>query len=203
MTYVVFDLETTSLNPVTGEILTGSFIKCDEEFNQAQILNLTFRPLVHKDFWDASAQNIHGISWEAAQDFTPAMESMAELDAFLEGVSTRCVFANYQQVQGKYYFDVAYLRSYYDNYFGFYSLNQKCQWQVSAHTLYKKIHSGPANLKAVCKALGIEQLSHHDAGDDARVTLEIFKQLGNDMAVKSFRRPMIDIKKIIDLEVVI
>lgn len=178
MSFLVVDLESSSLFPGCAEILTADFIHLDENFNEIDSRGFKFRPRI----WDRSADYasaIHGITREDAYTFPPHEESMRLMMNWLCGFKSTHLVSHVNRMHNKSY-DQAILRySALDNgcYFEF-GMSFPESMYMSTHSLAKMVNiPSKLDLASICVYFGIEQLKHHSSHDDCRVTAEIFKKL--------------------------
>lgn len=188
--YLIVDLEATGPNPSSAEILTGSFLYCDEELNIQDVYELEVRPRV----WDKEAEEavaIHGITHAQAMRFTPFPQAITDLSSWLDTLAPAHFVAHAnRKIFGKFTtYDYALLNT------SLFDLN--FQWSlyraapvrylISTHSLAKYL-SLPCehNLKAIAQHLGVEAFKHHDAKDDAIACYEILKVLLPRVSLEDF-----------------
>jgi len=203
--YIIFDIETSGLVPYLDQILTGYFIKCDKDLGVIDELAITIVAQCSKKYWNLEAQAVHGITWAVAKDFDQKEYSFNKLDRFINEGDILVCFANYNnQKLGKYYFDIAFVKALFDEmkWHGyFYSKVKEC---MSVHTIIKDYSDTikKKTLAGVCEHFKIEMSKHHDAKSDAIAAMEILLKLKEkNVQLSKYHETMLDLKKIIDLEV--
>lgn len=187
MTFVVFDLETTSKFPLNAEILTADFIALKQDLIEIDSASFNFRPRI----WNRDAEEavaIHGITREMAYNFNPYHDEIRRLFNWLLQYRGYLVAHNNRQFNSSY--DQCILRSHaLDN--GFYfELGQHFRERhyLSTHSLAKYLNIGTENyrLDTLCKYFCIKQKAHHTSEDDARVTVQLFKKLISQVDINKF-----------------
>jgi DNA polymerase III epsilon subunit-like protein len=184
MKITFLDLETTSKNPNSAEILTV-FLRT-RRLNDFSIINesyLTFRPekYLHDSY------SIHKLSIEDCDTFDDKWDSFRKLLQYLSkyGDGLFCCHANHL-VFGTYgYFDkqvieqVAFARSSQFQDQTYYWLLQKQLKWISTHTIAKNLRIPSENykLKTLYKYLFDDDFNHHNAKEDVEATERIFDNL--------------------------
>jgi DNA polymerase III epsilon subunit-like protein len=178
MSFLVVDLESSSLLPGCAEILTADFVHLDENLNELDSRGFKFRPRI----WDRNADYasaIHGITREEAYTFPPHDESIRLMMKWLTAFKSTHLVSHVNRMHNKSY-DQAILRYCaldYGVYFQFASAFPEGMY-MSTHSLAKMVNiPSKLDLASVCVYFGIEQLKHHSSHDDCRLTAEIFKRL--------------------------
>jgi len=176
-TYVVFDLETTGLNPVSDEIIEFGAVK----LKGTEIID-SFSSLVKpKRKITSETFEITGISNEMLAE-APGLEEV--LTSFLK-FSEGCILVAHNAT-----FDYRFVRSAVKELFG-------KEWEspyIDTLALSKSLlKSRSYSLDNVVKHLKLGNFNHHRAAEDARVTAEVFRKF---MSMVDKR----GIKKISELE---
>lgn len=178
MSFMVVDLESSSIIPGCAEILTADFIHLDVNLNHVESRGFKFRPRI----WDRhsdDASRIHGITRDQAYSFPAYNESMRLMMSWLTSFNSFHMVSHVNRMHRKSY-DQAMLR--------YCALDHGCYFEfgksfpesmyISTHSLAKMLAvPGKLDLASICSYFGIEQLKHHSSDDDCRVTAEIFKKL--------------------------
>lgn len=170
--FLFFDLETTSLNPMTGEIITGYFIHTDNKLTKRAEFKLQTKPEV----WSKDAEKVHGISKAKASTFPSLRESIDALMSWAPKTSTLVCHASYNF---NYYFDCAFLQM------ALHRLDRTHDYWVrfpnrkSTVTMARQVlkRQKGNDLKSLCDKLNIKLERHHDAKQDAIACYEVFKEL--------------------------
>ncbi|AKI97315.1 PolC-type DNA polymerase III [Kosmotoga pacifica] len=176
-TYVVFDLETTGLNPSADEIIEFGAIK----LKGTEIVD-SFTTLVKpKREISAETFEITGISNEMLKDAPSLEEALSSFLEFIEG----CILVAHNAT-----FDYRFVRSAVKELFG-------KDWNapyIDTLALSKSLlKSRSYSLDNVVKHLKLGNFNHHRALEDARVTTEVFKKFLNMVTKRG-------IKKVSELE---
>ena len=213
MNYIIFDFETTSLNPYGGEVITGHFIKCNNLLEKLDELSVFFKPDVSENLWNLDAQDIHKISYKEASSFPISEIGLNQIIDFCKSDDDTCLicFANYSNQFGSYYFDIAFFQSLlnkHDRYYEFFSL---FKYELSVHTLYKEMQKKELidkriklGLKDVCEYFNVKLAKHHQANADTQATYECLYKMNNileknKLKLNFFFKKTYDIKKQLDI----
>lgn len=188
--FLICDVEATSGNPLAAELLTGSFLYCDNELNVLDRYELESRPRV----WDKDAEAavaIHGITHAQAMRFTPFPNAIAELTAWLDTlVPAHFVAHANRTIFGKFTtYDYALLTTVLFDYGAHYSLYRAAPRKgiISTHSLAKYLNLPcELNLKAIATYLKVEAFNHHEAAADTRACYEILKILLPQVSLLDF-----------------
>jgi DNA polymerase-3 subunit epsilon len=170
------DIETTGLDPLRNEILTGSFISSNGQEKLKEI-DLKFRPRFPKK-WSIEAEAVHKISLDEAMTFPRHEESMDELMGFINGHSSFVCHA--LPLFGQ-HFDWAFIKVAAFDMGYWYNLQKSIREDRVNSTITlakKKITLPDYKLNTLCKHFGIE-LDHHNAKSDVNACFEIYRKLNN------------------------
>lgn len=79
----VLDFETTGFDPWKNEAITMGVVTCTDDLEIVNLEEYKFRPqCIHT--WSSEAEDIHGISWKAAQKFPLAQDSLKQFFSKVE-----------------------------------------------------------------------------------------------------------------------
>lgn len=190
MNFTIFDFETTGLGTL-DEIITGFFITINRDGEIIDELDVKLR---HTK-WSKDAEAIHKIPERVAKEFPERTEGLRLIARYLKKYqdSVFICHANHTNFQkdknGKVisnstgYFDWSMLRC------NFHCLSDNAYWYfnqldhhinvVSTHTIAKNtlaIPDNKYNLRSIADYFGFK-FSHHNAKEDATVTMKIFCKL--------------------------
>jgi DNA polymerase III epsilon subunit-like protein len=178
MMHVVCDLETTGVNCLDAEIITGYFIAFDEKFDIKQQFSIKSCPRK----WYESAEMVHGISYEQARKWPEFSDVFEDLWDFFESNKPDAFWCHAKtDMFGKQvYFDHAILR-YQMLLYGdlpYYVINRvKPYSTLSLAKITDKFFNFEGfSLNKVCNRLNIE-LEHHNAKSDCEASYKIIKKL--------------------------
>lgn len=176
------DLETTSKNPNTTEILTAYLrTRRLSDFRIIDNVQLCFRPekYIHDSF------SIHGITEVQANSFDDKSVSIGRLFRYIDNHksdSFLCCHANHHAYGNYGYFDEQVIRqvAFSHSAEGYYwYLKQQLKW-VSTHTIAKNtIYMKNYSLNNVADYFNIE-FNHHNAKSDVEAMEKIFRNLVPD-----------------------
>lgn len=196
--FIVCDLETTGVDVMRCDWITGSFsrVRCSDFFVESE-LELKSRPENH---WDDEARYIHRIPRHKAETFPPRAESLERLVEWLPERSRFAFvchanprpfsFATKQFVNS--HFDLAMIKWDFcvqDKYFDFYKHFDEKK-VISTKTIATHYFEIPKefDLKQVCEAMGIKMIGdHHDANADRKASEEILRRFLNESGRNTFR----------------
>src|SRR5574343_10259 len=188
MTYYFADVEATSVYPVTAELLTADFIKCDSKLNVIEERGFKFKPRQ----WSRDAEEavrIHGITRDQAMQFPAHEQSSREMmNWLLQDKERSYLVCHVNRIANRTY-DAIILRMIaldYGYYFDF-GIKFRESDYISTHSLakYAKV-SCALDLASLAKYFGIKQTGHHTSKDDVRVCYEIFKKLVQIVDINDF-----------------
>ena len=183
--YVVVDCETTGRHPGRHEILTIAAIIADERFNE---IGKFHRGLCPQEWhlWDEEAESVHGISKQRAAKFKPSNEVLSDFVSFLDRHGDNYAFVCHALPMGS---EV----NTFDRNFIFYwfHYSEDVQRRVDYYRFFpeeKMVSTIKSKRKLATQTwdiknqkldtwadkLGIE-FQHHNAIQDARLTLEVLK----------------------------
>ncbi len=188
MNFTILDFETTGFGPL-DEIITGCFITVDRDMNILDELEIKLKPTR----WSKEAEAVHKIPERFAKSFPDRIIGLRTIASYLKKHqdSVFVCHANHTNVQkdknGKVfsnttgYFDWTMLRC------NFHCLSDNAYWYfnkldhhinvVSTHTIAKnKIALERYRLNDLASYFGFN-FEHHDAKQDATVTMKIFFKL--------------------------
>lgn len=173
--YLILDLETTGRTPYTNEILSLAAIKCSEQLEIINTLEIYKRPDTEAT-WEEEAENVHKISLREARAFSSTKDFNNSLYDFLGEDTYHLVF---HSARFPFLFDYCFLRAHYDihnDVFAFYKKFPEYTSTVHKRPTYARKVYGVENqkLSTYAKKLGIK-FNHHQAMDDTKVCLEVFK----------------------------
>jgi DNA polymerase III epsilon subunit-like protein len=182
--FMICDLETTGRNPLSAEVLTGSFLAVNEAMQIVDEMHIMCKPEV----WGAEAEaasNIHGITQEMVKDCPSFNQVKTELLHWFGYFPFKHFVCHAKQIGfgKKVTFDHAVLRLNLfpsEDYYTFGKIFRESEI-ISTHSLAlhheSKYNFEKRDLKTVCRTLGVELGNHHDAKSDALACYEIFKIL--------------------------
>jgi DNA polymerase III epsilon subunit-like protein len=179
--YLIVDFETTNKNPHKAEIITGTFIYTDKDFNIITVYSLNVKPRI----WDKEADDaalIHGISREEANNYEDHYRAINELASWLKTLNpchfvahaNRTIFGSFNT------YDYGVLNMAMFDYSLQYILYTTCPVTsvLSTHSIAKYLKLDcDYTLDGLCKHLGIKLVNHHNSESDALATLDIAKKL--------------------------
>lgn len=168
---VVFDTETTGLNPKKDEILSIGAIKVkDNKILTSEKFSLFVKPTKHVSENSIKIHQIRNVDLENA---IPAQEA---IEAFLQFIGSRTLVGYYLE------FDVAMINKYVKAWLGITLPNP----QIEVSGLYhdkkiKRIPEGVIDLRfdVIMKELGLPSFGKHDALNDAIMTAMMYIKLQN------------------------
>lgn len=178
MIHVVCDLETTGVNCLDAEIITGHFIAFDEKFDIKQQFSIKSCPRK----WSESAEMIHGISYEQARKWPEFADVFEDIWDFFESNKPDAFWCHAKtDMFGKeVYFDHAILR------YQMLLYGDLPYWVINRVRPYSTLSLAKItnsyfqfegfSLDAVCSRLNID-LKHHDAKSDCQAAYQIIKKL--------------------------
>jgi DNA polymerase III epsilon subunit-like protein len=187
MSFVVVDLETSSLKPSSAEILTADFIVMNDDLEIVDKAGFKFRPRIWGKEADGAAE-IHGITREEAYTFHPYRDEILKMfEWLLVGKRNHLIFHANRQFNTSY--DAAILRFHaLDNgyYFDFGQCFPESKY-LSTHSMAKYLKIGSKlNLKALCNYFNLGDFSHHNSEEDCRMTQLLFMKMINDINIPDF-----------------
>lgn len=178
MMHVVCDFETTGLNTLEAEIITGHFIAFDSNYKIMQELSIKCCP--HK--WSDSAELIHGITYAEARTFPEFKDVFEDIWDFFEANRPDIFWchAKTDMFGKRVYFDYAILR-YQMLLMGdlpYFVVNRvKPHSTLSLAKVTDRFHNFDGfTLNKICEKLNIK-LKHHDAKSDCEASFEIINKL--------------------------
>lgn len=192
--YAVTDLETTGIRPGTNEILTIATILADDDFNEVDVFHRGIRP-EYKNQWSEDAENIHNITWDKAQSFKDSKQVLDDYVSFLSNYGRDHSFVCHALPFGNKVntFDrnfVFYWFHYDDRRVDYYRLfpEDKMYTTIAAKRKQACLDWGIENQKLGTWAdkLGVK-FKHHNALEDARVTLQVLKYQRSDSEWETFK----------------
>ena len=171
--YIVVDVETGSIRPYQviqlAAIIMNSSLEIIDTFNEK------IRPDSKRyPFWQESSVQVHGMAWEACQNFDTSENACTRFLEFVRPYRkmTMVYHANnafdFLALESLFFFDgrIYDLRRHIDEY----SL-------INTIQLAKSLQLESYSLKNLTKHFGIEMEKHHDAMSDAMACYEVFKRL--------------------------
>lgn len=175
---IIFDCETTGLNPYTSEIIEAFFIAYERE----KVIDSYHLKARVRD-WSEEAAEIHKIDKREAMMYPSKNEAYTRFLSWLPSDFRFITYANKNTMLGTINFDVAILLNELDllNY-GFYYLknNFKMKDPLSAHTMAKRIIKGEIkkySQENVYYYLFKEKYNAHDAKSDTYALARIYYKL--------------------------
>lgn len=194
------DYETTSLDPVAGDIISGHMILTDRFVCVKDSLDFRARP--DASGWQESAAEVHGFTLKECLKFPRPEEVAKEIYTWLHpyrqkitmvyhGMS-RSFFDKEKQQWSWGAFDPKFLYFLFykiDKFYRYYEIFDKYKTPISTVDMAKKVLKAPVRAKfnmdkhdvadfrldTLCKHFDIP-LQHHNARSDAEACMQIFKQ---------------------------
>lgn len=180
MIVTFFDVETTDLDEIRGELLTSYCVTYDV-FRKSKIdeLYLNYRP----DRYYSESFRIHGISEEEANTHSDKWESLYALLTYFNGFKSGyfCCHANYSMFGVHSHFDRKMVKAACVE-----RSEQTGKWFqqefpdgkfISTHTMSKRLLGLTKNdLKSLAEHYGFE-FNHHNCQEDTEVMVKIFFKL--------------------------
>lgn len=191
MNRLFFDLETTSLDCYSAEIIEGYFVLKDE--NNKKISEHYLKSQV--DNYNAEAYGVHGISEALMRTYLPKKAALDNLSEFLSscGLFEAIVYANPNQMGSIYHYDVAVLQMQLMNHLHVDKLEHqpfKPQKITSVYTMAKEAikeglidpvkkdnNRADLSLSGVYKALFGNSFNAHNAKEDVEAMLKVYKEI--------------------------
>jgi DNA polymerase III epsilon subunit-like protein len=178
MIHVVCDFETTGVNTLDAEIITGHFIVFDEKLKKIQEMSIKSCPFK----WSETAEMVHGISYDEARNWPKFEDIFEDIWDFFEANKPDNFWCHAKtDMFGKeVYFDYAILR--YQMFLmgdlPYHVINRVKPYSTLslAKVTNRFIGFDSFNLASVCSMLGIP-LQHHNAKSDCEASFEIIKKL--------------------------
>ena len=178
-----FDFETTGIDVLKHEIITGYFLGDH---------GLDFEVKIKPIHWCYEAEKIHGISKKESDSFSEKTKGLISIVQFMKN-NPGCYYcyANENNFGQRYQYDYAILKNemfrlqlktgkrYYYRFLELFENGNDYQFK-SVHTLAKQKLKGKLKkfgLEHVVKYLGIEYKLHHDAKADVLMTKKVYDKL--------------------------
>lgn len=207
--YLGYDLETGTLNPATGDILTAYFCILDENFNFIEDMDMKLKPEGRLPVADGAALAINGIDIEKhllspeTITYTQAKEKLTALiKKYLKKKS------KYSNIIG-----FGYNVASFDVHWIYHHLIDKNTWESMVH--YKQLDvmhdvdvlkrhgwlppfSG--SLGSMVEFFGVPKGTAHEARDDIIMTVGVFKKIKELMDSKKNGGDVVDIISLLEAE---
>lgn len=177
MNSVVVDFETTGINTLEAEIITGYFIVFNQNLEVLETLSIKCRPRK----WSYEAQEVHGITFDEAQTFPEFSTVYLKIVDLLNKHRVSYFWCHSKtDIYGKIvFYDYAILRfqMFLISDEAYHSINLiKPHSTLSLALMSNDYQFEGYSLDKVCKTLKIKLL-HHDAKSDCEASFEIIKKL--------------------------
>lgn len=176
---IIFDIETTSLNPSCAELVTFYAKSPDDELYLSARVNV----------WSYQSEKIHKITFQSNQESEyDQSEAFFKIQEYLEAKApdTLVLHANYNNNGQFYYYDVAIIlnmASLYGDIWRFRNLLNKFKI-LSTHTMAKDLlNLSRYGLNDLCDYFDIE-LNHHDVRSDVKATERLYHELQKELMLR-------------------
>lgn len=179
--FLIFDIETCGKSANKNSIIQLAALKVNGRLEILDSFNEFCRPHSFK-YWDQESEGIHGISRSMCESFQSGMAMIKNFLKFVRQYQMLGVcHAAFRHNKNK-LFDYHFLRNHCLLYNVFheviYGSIPACVSTILSANDFSMVHNAPEkqNLASWAKYLGIE-FKHHDALEDCKAQLEVFKHL--------------------------
>ncbi|HEY5234789.1 MAG TPA: hypothetical protein VIJ14_01315 [Rhabdochlamydiaceae bacterium] len=207
--YLAYDLESGTLDPTTGDILTAYFAILDENFTFIEDLDMKLKPVGRLPLAEAKALSINGIDIEKHlldPETIAYPQAKEKLTALIK---------KYLKKKGKYsnVLGFGYNVASFDVHWIYHHLMSKSEWESMVH--YKQLDvmhdvdvlkrhgwlpAFSGSLGSMVEFFNVPKGAAHVARDDIRMTVDVYKKIHELMESKKNGGSTVDLISLLEAE---